>query len=125
VAATAGAASPVSTAVSAAEKSPRLPAGQVWECNSNGQRTFSSSPCGPGASIRQLNAINTMEASPLLPYTSSYDDGQGYSSGYYDNGGPGTDNRPLVVVRRNPYPGARHEHPPPRNRARASANFRP
>jgi len=46
-----------------------LPPGQVWECSEKGQRVFSDKPCGAHASIRQLNAINTM-APPLT--ASSY-----------------------------------------------------
>jgi len=40
-----------------------LPAGQVWECMVNGQRTFSDVRCGAQSSIRQLGPINIMDAS--------------------------------------------------------------
>ena len=46
---------------------PALPAGQVWQCVVNGQRTFFDSPCGAGASVRQLNPVNRMDAAPLRP----------------------------------------------------------
>jgi hypothetical protein len=55
-----------------------LPAGQVWECVVNGQRTFSDSPCGDHPAIRQLSEVNTMAAVPvgraprLLPPDTNY-----------------------------------------------------
>jgi hypothetical protein len=33
----------------------------------NGQKTFSDSPCGEGASIRQLNEVNRMDVTPVAP----------------------------------------------------------
>ncbi len=56
--------------VSAAD-SPELPPGQVWECTEHGQKVFSDSRCGNGASVRQLGELNMMEAtmaSPPNPY---------------------------------------------------------
>jgi hypothetical protein len=44
-----------------------LPPGQVWQCIVNGQKTFSDSPCGEGASIRQLNEVNRMDVTPVAP----------------------------------------------------------
>jgi hypothetical protein len=49
-----------------------LPSGQVWECTTNGQRTFSDRPCGGKALVRQLNDINTMNATPALSSALSY-----------------------------------------------------
>jgi len=43
---------------------PSLPAGQVWQCIRNGQRIFSDARCGDGATIRQLNDVNRMDAVP-------------------------------------------------------------
>ena len=42
-----------------------LPAGQVWQCVIDGERTFSDSPCGEHASIRQLRELNIMDPVPL------------------------------------------------------------
>jgi hypothetical protein len=50
---------------------PPLPEGQVWQCLAAGQRIFSDSPCGAGASIRQLNPVNRM-ASTRVPPTGYY-----------------------------------------------------
>jgi hypothetical protein len=44
---------------------PSLPAGQVWQCIRNGQRIFSDARCGDGATIRQLNDVNRMDAAPV------------------------------------------------------------
>jgi len=57
---------PATTAVAAAKPMP-LPAGQVWECMVNGQRTFSDVRCGAQSSIRQLNPVNVMDASLAAP----------------------------------------------------------
>jgi hypothetical protein len=37
---------------------------RIWQCASNGQKTFSDSPCGADASLRQLSAINRMDVAP-------------------------------------------------------------
>jgi hypothetical protein len=51
----------------AAAKPVPLPAGQVWECMVNGQRTFSDVRCGTQSSIRQLSPVNVMDASFVTP----------------------------------------------------------
>jgi hypothetical protein len=58
--------SPATPAVTAAKPVP-LPAGQVWECMVNGQRTFSDVRCGAQSSIRQLGPVNIMDASAAAP----------------------------------------------------------
>jgi hypothetical protein len=47
-----------------------LPAGSVWECVVNGERTFSDAPCGAHASVRQLSELNLMDSAgvPPAPY---------------------------------------------------------
>ena len=46
---------------------PMIPSGQIWECTTNGQRTFSSNPCGDKSSIREVSPINIMSSAPILP----------------------------------------------------------
>jgi hypothetical protein len=46
---------------------PALPPGQVWQCEVDGKKTFSDSPCGASASIRQLNPVNGMDPAPRTP----------------------------------------------------------
>jgi hypothetical protein len=41
------------------------PSNQIWECTTNGVRTFSSNPCGTKSTVRQLNPINVMEPAPV------------------------------------------------------------
>jgi hypothetical protein len=119
-------ASPPTVAPAAPEKSPPLPTGQVWECTIDGQRTFAGSPCGQGASIRQLNPTNTMEASPILPSAPSYAPMPSYAADYYEDGAPSADNRMIVVAQRNAfYERKRREHPsPPHDHGRVSPKNR-
>jgi hypothetical protein len=44
-----------------------VPSGQIWECTTNGQRTFSNHPCGDKSFIREVNPINVMNPTPILP----------------------------------------------------------
>jgi hypothetical protein len=46
------------------ERTPPLPPGQVWQCVHDGHKIFSDAPCGSGATIRQLNDVNVMDAAP-------------------------------------------------------------
>ncbi len=41
----------------------RLPPGQVWECEVNGQRVFSDTRCDTHATVRQLSDLNLMDSS--------------------------------------------------------------
>jgi hypothetical protein len=45
-----------------------LPAqsGQIWECTTNGQRTFSSKPCGDKSTLRDVGPVNIMNSTPIL-----------------------------------------------------------
>jgi hypothetical protein len=45
---------------------------QIWECTTNGLRTFSSNPCGTKSTVRQLNPINVMEPPPVYHVTHTY-----------------------------------------------------
>jgi hypothetical protein len=49
---------------------PIQPRQQIWQCVIDGQKTFSDSPCGPGASFMHLNAVNRMDPEPDLPVVS-------------------------------------------------------
>ena len=109
-------------AATVAPAAPRLPSGQVWECVVNGEHTFAGSPCGPNASIRQLNAVNTMEAARIVR-SAPYSD-QSYQPEFYPQSGPVNDQAPVVLVGRAPfYEHRRHDHPPP-HQTHASPVFR-
>lgn len=53
---------------------PTLPTDQVWECESNGTRTFSDAPCGERAAIHEIREVNTMAATavPRRPDNSAW-----------------------------------------------------
>jgi hypothetical protein len=59
--------------VQAVNLPPAAPAGQIWECRINGQRAFSSSPCGGESSVRQIGPINRMDSGPIFQQTRSYE----------------------------------------------------
>lgn len=48
------------------------PSNQIWECTTNGLRTFSSNPCGTKSTVRQLSPINVMEPAPVYRPAPSY-----------------------------------------------------
>jgi hypothetical protein len=48
------------------------PSNQIWECTTNGLRTFSNNPCGTKSTVRQLNPINVMEPAPPYAVTHTY-----------------------------------------------------
>jgi len=55
---------PASLPTSVAPVSSQSPT-RIWQCASNGQKTFSDSPCGADASLHQLSAINRMDVAPV------------------------------------------------------------
>ena len=101
------------------------PTNQIWECTTNGQKTFSNSPCGDKPSLREVGPINTMDPTPLFAPSRSYEPQSSYQPEYSY---PGTQESagtsyPMVVAipfyeRRLPDHRHRpHDHnrgPPPR-----------
>jgi hypothetical protein len=45
------------------------PPNQIWECTTNGVRTFSSNPCGSKSVVRELNPVNVMQPPPAYHVT--------------------------------------------------------
>jgi len=45
---------------------PVVAAGQIWECMTNGQKTFSNNPCGEKSALRELGPVNTMDPTPVF-----------------------------------------------------------
>lgn len=43
---------------------PRVQSGQIWECMTNGQKTFSNNPCGENSTLLAMRPINTMNPTP-------------------------------------------------------------
>jgi hypothetical protein len=60
----------------------QAPNSQIWECTTNGQRTFSSKPCGDKSFIREVSAINVMNPAPILPSARAYAPESNYEPEY-------------------------------------------
>jgi hypothetical protein len=55
-----------------AAESPPVVSGQIWQCTTNGLKTFSNNPCGDKSSLREVSPINTMTPTPVIHYARSY-----------------------------------------------------
>jgi hypothetical protein len=73
---------PAAQAQAAAE--PALQTGQIWECMTNGVKTFSNNPCGEKSTLLEVRAINTMNPTPVVRYARAYAPEPRYSPGYAD-----------------------------------------
>jgi hypothetical protein len=60
------------TTDSVAATSAAAPTTRIWECTTNGVRTFSSNPCGTKSTVRELNPLNVMQPAPLYRTTRTY-----------------------------------------------------
>lgn len=89
---------------------------QVWECTTNGIKTFSNSRCGSTAILRDVGPINVMDASPIASNVHWYgpDTSEAAPDYYYPAPSPSADNSYPIVVgipyleRRRP----QHPHQP-------------
>jgi hypothetical protein len=87
---------------------PQLAAGQIWECTTNGQKTFSNNPCGEKSSLREFGPINTMDPTPVFQHPRSFqpdpnyvqDEGYQGTQDYADDAYPPLLGIPYVVHRR-------------------------
>ncbi len=106
---------------------PQAAAGQIWECTTNGQKTFSNNPCGEKSALRDFGPINTMESTPVFRHPRPFqpdpnygqDDGYQGTQDYADDSYPPPVGIPYVVHRRGertqrPYTHS-HGHAPRRN----------
>jgi hypothetical protein len=73
---------PAAQALATAE--PALQTGQIWECMTNGVKTFSNNPCGEKSTLLEVRAINTMNPTPVVRYARANGPAPGYSPGYAD-----------------------------------------
>jgi hypothetical protein len=99
---------------------PMASANQIWECTTNGQRTFSDKPCGSNATLLEMNPLNVMNAAPRSPPTGSYPpDSSNAPDYYYPDGQDAVQSSyPVVVgypfaVRRRPERTQRPYQPHP------------
>jgi hypothetical protein len=96
-------------------------ANQIWECTTNGQRTFSDKPCGGNATLREMNPLNVMNAAPRSPPNFPYPpDSSNAPDNYYPDAPDGqnavSSSYPVVVgypyvVHRRPEHPQRPYHP--------------
>jgi hypothetical protein len=56
--------------------------GQIWECTTNGQKTFSSKPCGDKATLLDVGPVNTMNATPIGQPSRNYPADTNYAPDY-------------------------------------------
>jgi len=73
---------PAAQAQAAAE--PALQTGQIWECMTNGVKTFSNNPCGEKSTLLEVRAINTMSPTPVVRSARANGPEPRYSPGYAD-----------------------------------------
>lgn len=57
---------------------------QIWECTTNGVKTFSDNPCGTKATRVALRPINTMEPTPVIRSTRADGSDPRYTKEYTD-----------------------------------------
>jgi hypothetical protein len=75
---------PAPSAQSLATAEPALQTGQIWECMTNGVKTFSNNPCGEKSTLLEVRAINTMNPTPVGRYARANGPEPRYSPGYTD-----------------------------------------
>jgi len=61
---------------------PTVQSGQIWECTTNGQKTFSSKPCGDKSTLRDVGPVNIMNSTPILQPGRTYQADANYSPDY-------------------------------------------
>lgn len=59
-------------------------AAQIWECTTNGVKTFSNNPCGAHSSLREVGPINSMSAPAPSRYARAYPEPARYAAPYAD-----------------------------------------
>jgi hypothetical protein len=74
------AALPAAPATAATASTPA--GGQIWECTTNGQKTFSDKPCGSKSTLRELSSINIMNPTPAAPPIRSFEPEPEYAPDY-------------------------------------------
>jgi hypothetical protein len=104
--------------------------GQIWECTTNGQKTFSNNPCGAKSTVLDIGPVNTMEATPPFhagrsyapppsgyapEYSSAPDDTYANAQGSADSSGATYFGVPYAVRIKPQHrrPDYRHENHPP------------
>jgi hypothetical protein len=82
---------------------PPVQSGQIWECTINGQRNFSSKPCGDKATLREVGPVNVMNATPIFQPVRAYQPDANYAPDYSYPDTQETANNSYPVVIGIPY----------------------
>jgi hypothetical protein len=82
---------------------PPVQSGQIWECTANGQRTFSSKPCGDKSTLRDVGPVNIMNPTPILQPGRTYQADANYTPDYSYPDTQETANNSYPVVVGIPY----------------------
>jgi hypothetical protein len=117
------------TAPVQAPKAASRQSGKIWECTTNGVKTFSNNPCGEKSSLVTLRPINTMESTPVIRSASaneleprytredtdqnSYPDQNASATGFDDNSYPadqGYQGYAYAAISRPNHPRRREHH---------------
>jgi hypothetical protein len=78
---------------------PTVQSGQIWECTTNGQKTFSSKPCGDKATLRDVGPINVMNSTPIFEPRRAYQAEANYPPDYsYPDAQESQDNSYPAVI---------------------------
>jgi hypothetical protein len=77
---------------------PNPPGNQIWECTTNGVKTFSNNRCGSAAVLREVGPINVMDASPASNVHWYGPDSNGAPDDYYPSPPQPADNSYPVMV---------------------------
>lgn len=78
------ASAPLPTAQAQTTTEPTVQSGQIWECTTNGQKTFSNNPCGENSKLLAMRAINTMNPTPEVRDARAYGREPRYAPQYTD-----------------------------------------
>jgi hypothetical protein len=78
------ASAPLPTEQAQTTSEPAVQSGQIWECTTNGQKTFSNNPCGEKSTLLEMRAINTMNPTPEVRDARAYGREPRYAPQYTD-----------------------------------------
>jgi hypothetical protein len=81
-----------------AQSAPIPTGNQIWECTTNGVKTFSNTRCGSAAVLRDIGPVNVMEASPPSNVHWYGPDSNGAPDSYDPGPAQPTDNSYPVVL---------------------------
>jgi hypothetical protein len=107
---------------------PMQQSSQIWECTINGQKTFSSKPCGDNATLREVGPVNAMNATPVFQSGRTYQADANYApdDSYPDTQDTAGNSYPVFIgvpyaarmrPERPPHPYARDHGTPPHGTA--------